>query len=546
MSPTVGLKGLFFTFIVRCRKLGRLRLLVGTYLVVASLAAQATVPTPTVSNPANGSKGFPFLTSAINLADFGYTEREFFISGTAQSFINNGVLGNNGAWNVSPGVTAPYVTRLLVRTPANPDRFNGTVVVEWLNVTGQLDTAPEWDFEHVELLREGYAWVGVTAQFLGAAFLPVFDSQRYASIFHPGDSFSYDIYSQAGMALLHGNPRPLGSLTPLVRTLLADGESQSAFRMLTYYNAVQPSAQVYQGFLIHSTGFGAALSQSYAGGNILGSPAIPTPPDVPATPDIPVPPTAFIRGDLEQPVLFFNTETDISVLGAGFSVHNQPDSNTFRMWEVAGTSHADAYLLKYAGADAAKSGLTVPPQACTDPPVNNGPETFGVRAALRAVARWTRVPALRPSIAPRFSVQIISSPQPAAVIARDPASGNAIGGIRLPPLAVPIETLTGVLPPAALQANPGCLLFGATDPWDGDTDAWDGKPGVDPSPTPEPSLAALYGTKLNYLLQYEMATGISVSQGFLLPEDALEVIGVAEASSVPQGTASNAAIIPDP
>jgi hypothetical protein len=316
--------------------------------------------------------------------------------------------------------------------------------------------------------------------------------------------------------------------------------------MFTYYNAIQPVAHIYQGFLIHSTGFGAALSQSFAGGNLLGSPPIPTPPDVPATPDIPVPPTAFIRGDLAQPVMFLNTETDISVLGAGFSVHNQPDSNTFRMWEVTGTSHADAYLLKHAGADAAKSGLTVPPQACTNPPVNNGPETFGVRAALRALDRWTRVPDLRPAIGPRFAVQITSSPQPAAVIGRDPATGNAIGGIRLPQLAVPIETLTGVLPPAALQANPACLLFGAADPWDGDTDPWDGQPGVDPSPTPEPSLAALYGTKLNYLIQYEMATGTSVARGFLLPEDVQEAIAVAKAAKVPQGTASNASIIPDP
>jgi hypothetical protein len=34
-------------------------------------------------------------------------------------------------------------------------------------------------------------------------------------------------------------------------------------------------------------------------------------------------------------VLFLNTETDVTFLGAGFSVHNQPDSNTFRMAEAA-------------------------------------------------------------------------------------------------------------------------------------------------------------------------------------------------------------------
>jgi hypothetical protein len=83
------------------------------------------------------------------------------------------------------------------------------VVVEWLNVSGGIDTSPDWAFSHTELLREGYAWVGVSAQFVGAAFLPSWDQARYASISHPGDSWSYDIFSQAGMAILHGSPRPL-------------------------------------------------------------------------------------------------------------------------------------------------------------------------------------------------------------------------------------------------------------------------------------------------------------------------------------------------
>ena len=525
--------------------LGYLLLFACVGLVVAPLASAASVPTPTVSLPPAGGNGFPFDTSSINLGSFGYTESEFFISGNAHAFVNSGALGNNGVWTVSPGATAPYVTRMLVRTPAEPERFNGTVVVEWINVSGGVDATPEWDYAHVELLREGYAWVGVSAQFVGAEFLKTFDNVRYASISHPGDSWSYDIYSQAGMAVLHGNPQPLGALTPSIRTILAAGESQSAFRMLTYYNAIQPLAGIYQGFLIHSTGSGAALSQSFAGGGIGPSP-IPAPPGVPKTPDIPVPPTAFVRGDLRQPVLFLNTETDVTVLGAGFSVHNQPDSRTFRMWEVTGATHADAYLLEFAGADAAKSGLPVPPFNCGNPPINVGPHTFVVREAVHALNLWTREPQRRPSIGPRFTVQIVTSPQTAAVLVRDPLTGNAVGGIRLPQLAVPIETLTGVRPPAAVAGNPNCVLFGATDPWDGDSDPWDGQPGFDPSPTPEPSLAALYGTRHRYLEQYEEATEDSIDRGFLLRSDRDEVINLSKVAVVPKGAALNAEIIPDP
>jgi hypothetical protein len=132
------------------------------------------------------------------------------------------------------------------------------------------------------------------------------------------------------------------------------------------------------------------------------------------------------------------------------------------------------------------------------------------------------------------------------VINRDAVTGNAIGGIRLPQIAVPIETLTGTRPPAALQANPNCVLFGATDPWDGDSDPWDGQPGLDPSPTPEPSLATLYGTKHNYLEEYEESAEQSIDHGFLLHRDRDEVIDLAEAANVPQGAATNAEIIPDP
>jgi hypothetical protein len=514
------------------------------WLIATSAVAGAAVPTPTVSQPPAGH-GIPFDTTAVDLSGPGYTEREFLISGEAQAFRNSGALGNDGEWTVTPGATAPFVTRMLVREPTNPAHFNGTVVVEWLNVSGGVDAAAEWDFAHVELLRAGYAWVGVTAQFAGAQFLPVFDKVRYASIIHPGDSWSYDIFSQAGMALLHGEPRPLGILTHRVRALIAAGESQSAQRMLTYYNAIQPEAQVYESFLIHSTGSGAALSQSIASGGVLGGTSFPAPPGVPATPDIPVPPTAFIRGDLRQPVLLFNTETDISVLGAGFSVHNQPDSNTLRIWEVAGTTHADAYLLKWAAADALKSGLPSSAFNCGNPPTNNGPETFGIRAAVRELAAWTRSPEFEPASSPRFSVRIVTSPQPAAVIERDPATGNAIGGIRLPPVAVPIETLSGIRPPAAVAANPTCILFGAASPWDGGVDPWDGVPGIDPAPTPPPSLAVLYGTKFNYLIQYDLATLQSVFERFLLPQDVPEMIGLAEAANVPAGAASNATIIPD-
>ena len=51
--------------------------------------------------------------------------------------------------------------------PFVPRHFNGTVVVEWLNVTGGADASPDWVHMHDELIRDGYAWVGVSAQAVG-------------------------------------------------------------------------------------------------------------------------------------------------------------------------------------------------------------------------------------------------------------------------------------------------------------------------------------------------------------------------------------------
>ena len=51
--------------------------------------------------------------------------------------------------------------------PIDRHRFNGTVVVEWLNVTGGADAGTDWMLGHNELIREGFVWVGVSAQKVG-------------------------------------------------------------------------------------------------------------------------------------------------------------------------------------------------------------------------------------------------------------------------------------------------------------------------------------------------------------------------------------------
>jgi hypothetical protein len=157
-------------------------------------------------------------------------------------------------------------------------------------------------------------------------------------------------------------------------------------------------------------------------------------------------------------------------------------------------------------------------------------QRYSVRAAYQALTRWVRRG--RVPLSARLSVDV--PPAPAApVIERDPLTGIAIGGVREPHVAVPTSTQTGVRPPAAIAAVPSCALFGAGDPWNGDSDPWDGTE-FDPSPTPEPELSALYPTHGSYVHQVGDAIERLVRQGFLLKADGAELKREAARSSIPQ------------
>ena len=194
----------------------------------------------------------PASLSAVDLGPRGYVEEEFFVEGTARAYEPAAPLNQDGRWNVQTTTTAPYRTRVLVRRPKDPAKFNGVVELEWLNVSGGLDAAPDWGLGNAELLRSGSAWVGVSAQSVGVNSLKN-DPARYGTLDHPGDAYSYDIYSQVGEALRRPTgTNLLGNRRYKIRTMIGDGESQSAFRMVTYVDAIQPQTDLFDGFFVHS------------------------------------------------------------------------------------------------------------------------------------------------------------------------------------------------------------------------------------------------------------------------------------------------------
>ena len=113
------------------------------------------MPNPPDVVPAPGKP--LLLLGGFDIGTVGYVAEEFFISGTASSYSPTAELGPDGHWSVMPGDSAEYTTRMVVLTPDDPARFNGTVLVEWLNVSGGIDAPAVWMMAHREIIRTGYA-----------------------------------------------------------------------------------------------------------------------------------------------------------------------------------------------------------------------------------------------------------------------------------------------------------------------------------------------------------------------------------------------------
>jgi hypothetical protein len=468
-------------------------------VALAASGAAAAAASPTVTPPPAVGTIQPPNLNGFDLGQVGYEQSEHFLSGMANAYTSSAPLTNDGAWSVTPSSQAPYTTRVVVYRPINPKRFNGTVVVEWLNVSGQVDANPEWTMTHNELIRDGFVWVGVSAQAVGLNATKSADPQRYASLVHPGDSYSYDIFSQAGQAIRDNSATILGGLKPT--TLLAAGESQSAGRMVTYIDAVHPLVHVYDGFLVHSRGARpAALSQA-------------------PQPSVLAPSPTLIRTDITEPVFVFQTESDVA---GGFTAR-QSDSDTFRQWEAAGTSHFDTYGLTIGPSDVGDGQGAVANLAAMQNPTNvPGPgglctlaiNTGGAHWLLDAAIYWLNQWVTNGTAPPRGQPLQTVTTSP-FVYAKD-ANGNALGGVRSPQVDAPIATLAGIgnTPANGSAISQFCGLFGSTVPF-----------------TPD-HLAALYKNHGQFVSAWGQATQNLVKDGFLLKPDANELTQSAVHSKV--------------
>lgn len=423
------------------------------------------VNAPTVIGPI-GDEGIrtkkPYGTTMTPLRK-GWIEEEFFFEGTARSY------------GRSVGERA-YRSRILVRRPIDPRDFNGTVIVDWNNVTLAHDRDVAWNPLHGTIMKRGFAYVSVAAQLLSVEGSPLalkqYDPVRYGSLRHPGDDYSYDIFSQAAEAVL--DPKVSGDLTLCVQRRLAMGASQSASRLRTYINEVQPESGIFDGFQPQIIGVGE------------------------------------VRTDV-APVLWVNSQSEVGRDPA------QPDGGLFRLWELAGPAHtsynSDKYheaMLTYShtnGArgewdaeDAGKWGYQVKPGSCMT--ANAYQASYPWSAALVALDTWVRT-----GKAPA------SQPRAARDDAGEPAFDehhNLEGGVRSPIVDVPIATYSAGVTPSA-STHP-CAFAGGRTALKGTTLLFD-----------TATLAELYPTDTAYLRPFNRAIERALDRGTLLPEGAREL-----------------------
>lgn len=458
----------------------------------STMAMDAASASAIVTGPVTGGMGQPFTTSVVDLGAPGYSEKEFFFEGDAIAYELQGEMSMDGKWTLVETTEQHFKSRMLVRRPLDAAKFNGTVVIEWLNVSGGADADPGFIYNWAEIMREGYVWIGVSAQAQGVAgggfafpipgLVPLlqYDPERYGSLSHPGDAYSYDIYTRAAQVVRGaGGVDVLEGLEP--ERLIGYGESQSAGRLVSYVNGVHPLVKAFDGFFIHSRGNGGAPFSTDAIGAALGGASV------------------FIRDDVDEPVFQFETETD--VLGSlGFLSARQPDTDKLRTWEVAGTSHIDAYTL---GLDETGAGNVL---SCNSP--NDGPQHYVIRAALHALHLW-----IREGTAPVQGEPLMAD---ASGIPVTDEHGNTRGGVRTPDVDVPIATLSGL--PASDSSGTSnfvCVLFGHTTPF-----------------TPE-KLMELYPTHQDYVGKVSDAARGTLEASFILSPEEQEIVAKAEAAQVP-------------
>lgn len=442
-------------------------------------------------------------TEYSDLDKYGYVEEEFYLQGIAPAITAAG----------QTLLEAPYTTRILVRKPSDPARFNGTVIIEPFSWFGER--AAGWILTRDYLLRRGYAYVGYTLNANKPAVDPKFLSQtsaeETAQIEQYGRivnlefmrRFDYTRYAPLGLyddpqRFFRGEaPDPFApqsqGIGAQLALLLKTGAAQSPLAGLevqrVYVDSWAVTAQVWMDYLDQGRHQqwrlpnGKPLIDAYMTGRMaygeVGGEVIRLPRHMPdGVPFV----TVYSQSELMHDVV------------EGIELPADTDTPQLRYYEVTGMPHLRLADLgtehtELFADDVGKGG----DPRCTT--LYDEPAQWVVSALLDGMDHWVRQGTPMPSAA-----RVVRQGKAAA---RDPATGNLQGGVRPPWVQVPSAAyLTD-------QETQCGLIYDTKLPYTRD------------------ALRQRYGSFANYQRQFEEAKAVSIQQGYLLPEDAAGLQSIA-------------------
>ena len=431
----------------------------------------------------------PPAIATIPLARHGYVEEEYFVSGQGNIY----AIGGKRVWRAD----MPYTTRILIRRPADPKTFSGTIHMEPARDQTEWTTTlmDAWPY----FVRHGDIFVAWTmAKDNVPALLQKFDPVRYAPLDIPANGLRWDMMAQVAW-LLRSTDGPLGKL-----------------------GFVAAAAPKNGGVRVYSTGSGltAEMQALFVNEDFharartpQGDPVIDA--YVPAMNTQRIPPLddAFIMRIMTESE-FANPGT-YDQPGAWVTrpaFRGQPVN--LREYHIAGTSHADKHNQAQFSVPAYQLGMTaaVTPK-CAHPIAETPGKAHATRALYAALETW-----VRDNKAPPPNRLFLLDPDHKPV--RDPVSGNIVGALRpswvnIPTARFAIDNTAASSALAASPASSVCKNYGYQVPFS------------------KERLAELYNDRASYLDRISQHLARMVQQRYLLPEDAEIERALAEKAAIP-------------
>lgn len=302
-----------------------------------------------------------------------YVEKEYFVRGNANLY---NIAPDNRLMIREGGL--PYVNRIIVRTPANPEDFNGKVYADILNASDKYDNESLWRRAYGMIMEEKAAYVGITAKPVCIEALKLFDEhykalswaspntyqggnykidkargqtveEAYAQYWikaselpYTDIGFVWDIVSQAGYAV-QANQSDMFGKGNQVEGVYLYGQSQSGFVMNGYFRFMQflkgkGEKLPYDGFMcVVGTYPANKINQSDPTG-IAWNKSVREP--NPFTRQMGT--TFYMIGKgLGVPVIYVTTQNDKNPAFRPENGKNLEKENLFAIYEIAGAPHSD-------------------------------------------------------------------------------------------------------------------------------------------------------------------------------------------------------------